>query len=100
MKIVFRTVLFHFVCILVFALLYSTFAQDFGSLDDDLYSENNNRTKEKLTFLDFLLLSTTIQAGVGYTLLTPKTTLSKYILMIQQFFMIFTNLMLFYFISL
>jgi hypothetical protein len=65
MKIVFRTVLFHFVCILVFALLYSTFAQDFGSLDDDLYSENNNRTKEKLTFLDFLLLSTTIQAGVG-----------------------------------
>ena len=71
MKIVFRTVLFHFVCILVFALLYSTFAQDFGSLDDDLYSENSNRTKEKLTFLDFLLLSTTIQAGVGISEFFP-----------------------------
>ena len=30
------------------------------------------------TFADTLFLSTTIQAGVGYTLLTPKTELSKY----------------------
>jgi hypothetical protein len=52
------------------------------------------------TFADTLFLATTIQAGVGYTLLTPKTSLSKYILMTQQYFMIFTNLMLFYFISL
>jgi hypothetical protein len=52
------------------------------------------------TFPDTLFLATTIQAGVGYTLLTPKTSLSKYLLMFQQFFMIFTNLMLFYFISL
>jgi hypothetical protein len=52
------------------------------------------------TFADTLFLATTIQAGVGYTLLTPKTKFSKYILMSQQLFMIFTNLMLFYFISL
>jgi hypothetical protein len=59
MKIVIRTVVFHVICILLFALLYSTFAQDFGSLDDELYKENSNRNrrKEKRGFLDFLLLS-------------------------------------------
>ena len=46
MKIVFRTVVFHIVCILVFALLYSTFADDFGSLDDNLYNENNKKLIE------------------------------------------------------
>jgi hypothetical protein len=100
MKIVFRTVLFHFVCILVFALLYSTFAQDFGSLDDDLYSENNNRTKEKLTFLDFLLLSTTIQAGVGISEFFPSSSFTKIILIIQQLIMISTHVFTLYFFTL
>jgi hypothetical protein len=100
MKIVFRTVLFHFVCILVFALLYSTFAQDFGSLDDDLYSENSNRTKEKLTFLDFLLLSTTIQAGVGISEFFPSSSFTKIILIIQQLIMISTHVFTLYFFTL
>jgi hypothetical protein len=100
MKIVFRTVLFHFVCILVFALLYSTFAQDFGSLDDDLYSENNNRTKEKRTFLDFLLLSTTIQAGVGISEFFPSSSFTKIILIIQQLIMISTHVFTLYFFTL
>jgi hypothetical protein len=41
-----------------------------------------------------------VQAGVGYTLVTPRSDFAKYTIMFQQFFMIFTNLMLFYFISL
>lgn len=100
MKIVFRTVLFHFVCILVFALLYSTFAQDFGSLDDDLYSENTNRTKERRTFLDFLLLSTTIQAGVGISEFFPSSSFTKIILIIQQLIMISTHVFTLYFFTL
>ena len=51
-------------------------------------------------FPDTLFLATTIQAGVGYTIITPKSDFSKYVIMSQQYFMIFTNLMLFYFISL
>jgi hypothetical protein len=49
---------------------------------------------------DTLFLATTIQAGVGYTLVTPKSDLSKFAIVAQQYFMIFTNLMLFYFITL
>jgi hypothetical protein len=51
-------------------------------------------------FPDTLFLATTVQAGVGYALVNPRTDFAKYTIMLQQFFMIFTNLMLFYFISL
>jgi hypothetical protein len=51
-------------------------------------------------FQDSLFLASTIQAGVGYSLLTPRTAFAKYLMMIQQWFMIFTNLLLVYFISL
>ena len=104
MKIVFRTVVFHIVCILVFAFLYSTFADDFGSLDNDLYSENNNRNdnriKEKRNFLDFLLLSTTIQAGVGISEFFPSSSFTKIILIIQQLIMISTHVFTLYFFTL
>jgi hypothetical protein len=51
-------------------------------------------------FPDTLFLATTVQAGVGYTLVTPRSDFAKYAIMTQQYFMIFTNLMLLYFISL
>jgi hypothetical protein len=51
-------------------------------------------------FPDTLFLATTVQAGVGYTLLTPRSDFAKFAIMTQQYFMIFTNLMLFYFIAL
>ena len=93
MKYVFRGALYNFLCILVFAIIYYIIRKEMDMNKDIVrYVEP--------TLPDTLFLATTIQAGVGYTLLTPKTTLSKFIIMIQQFFMIFTNLMLFYFISL
>jgi hypothetical protein len=64
----------------------------------DINKEISGYTEPR--FPDTLFLATTVQAGVGYTIVTPKSDLAKYILMSQQFFMIFTNLMLFYFISL
>jgi hypothetical protein len=93
MKYVIRGALYNFLSILVFAIIYYIIR-----LEMDM-NEDMSKYVEP-TFADTLFLATTIQAGVGYTLLTPKTSLSKYILMIQQLFMIFTNLMLFYFISL
>jgi hypothetical protein len=93
MKYVVRGALYNFLCILVFAIIYYIIRKEIDMNEDmSQYIEP--------TFADTLFLATTIQAGVGYTLLTPKTSLSKYILMSQQVFMIFTNLMLFYFISL
>ena len=64
----------------------------------DINKEISGYTEPR--FPDTLFLATTVQAGVGYTIVTPKSDFAKYILMSQQFFMIFTNLMLFYFISL
>jgi len=96
MKIVFRTVAFHIVCIILFALLYSSFAQDFGSLDDELYSENNNKNKNKRTFLDFLLFSTTVQAGVGVSEFFPSSSFTKITLIIQQLIMISTHVFTLY----
>jgi hypothetical protein len=93
MKYVIRGALYNFLCIFVFAIVYYVIRNEMDMNEDmSVYIEP--------TFADTLFLATTIQAGVGYTLLTPKTSLSKYILMTQQYFMIFTNLMLFYFISL
>jgi hypothetical protein len=93
MKYVFRGALYNFLCILVFAIIYYIIRKEMDmNKDMARYVEP--------TLPDTLFLATTIQAGVGYTLLTPKTTLSKFIIMTQQFFMIFTNLMLFYFITL
>jgi len=93
MKYVIRGALYNFLSILVFAIIYYIIR-----LEMDM-NEDMSKYVEP-TFADTLFLATTIQAGVGYTLLTPKTSFSKYILMTQQLFMIFTNLMLFYFISL
>jgi uncharacterized membrane protein len=93
MKYVVRGALYNLLCIIVFAIIYYVIRKELD-MTQDIYQY------VEPTFADTLFLSTTIQSGVGYTILTPRSSLSKYILMIQQLFMIFTNLMLFYFISL
>jgi len=93
MKYVIRGALYNFLSIFVFAIIYYIIRREM-----DMNEDMSRYIEPK--FSDTLFLSTTIQAGVGYTLLTPKTEFAKYIIMSQQFFMIFTNLMLFYFISL
>jgi len=93
MRYVIRGALYNFLCIIVFAIIYYIFR-----LQMDVNEDIINYIEPK--FQDSLFLATTIQAGVGYTLLIPKTGLTKYLMMLQQWFMIFTNLMLFYFISL
>ena len=93
MRYVIKGALYNFLCIIVFAIIYYSFRLQMNVNSDILdYVEPK--------FQDSLFLASTIQAGVGYSLLTPRTAFAKYLMMIQQWFMIFTNLLLVYFISL
>lgn len=95
MKYVIRTVFFHFLCIITFGLIYLTIKNQF--IRDINYSINKNTQPE---LIDYLFLSTTVQAGVGYSDLYPTTTFSKIILILQQIIMISANVLLLYFFTL
>ena len=95
MKIVIRTVFFHFCCILFFGLIYLIFKDGFSR--DPAYTVDNKKEPE---IIDCLFLATTVQAGVGYSDLYPITNLAKTILIIQQFIMISTNVVLLYIFTL
>ena len=89
MKLVIRTVFFHFMCILFFSLVYWVYRADFKRDD-----------KKPGDFIDYLFLSTTVQATVGYSKLYPITDTSKLIMIFQQFIMISTNVFLLYLFTL
>lgn len=90
MKLVIRTLAFHALCIFSFALIYFNISHHFQSI---LNNVNHN------SFLDSLLLSTTIQAGVGISDLTPITFYGKIMMIIQQFIMISTHVITLYFFT-
>jgi hypothetical protein len=89
MKLVFRTVFFHFLCILVFSVLYYIFRDD--------YKETNHK-KNKM--IDFIFLSTTIQAGVGLTDIYPISVYGKLVMILQQIIMILTSIITVYIFTL
>jgi hypothetical protein len=89
MKIVFRTVVFHLLCILIFSILYYIFRQDY---------EESNHKKSKM--IDYIFLSTTIQAGVGIADIYPTDFYGKIIMIIQQIIMILTNIITIYIFTL
>ena len=89
MKLVIRTVVFHILCIIVFAFIYSKFHEQFHVMDDD-----------KKSFVDFFLLSTTIQAGVGISDLYPLSYYTKIVVIIQQMLMLFTHVITLYIFTL
>ena len=79
----------------MFGVIYFYFSNHF--LRDKSYNVNNSSKPE---IIDCIFLSTTVQAGVGYTDLYPITNISKIILIAQQVIMIFTNAFLLYFFTL
>jgi hypothetical protein len=85
MKLAFRTVLFHILCIFIFALFYYYFRDDFKT-----------EVKEKFTLLDYIFLSTTIQSGVGLTDIYPIDFYGKLIMIIQQLVLIMTHVFTIY----
>ena len=89
MKIVIRTVFFHFLCILVFAIFYYNFKKDFES-----------NIGENKIMLDYLFLSTTIQAGVGMSDIYPISFYGKLLMISQQLIMIMTHVFTLYIFNL
>jgi hypothetical protein len=86
MKIVIRTVFFHFLCIIFFGILYAYLKNDF----------EKNKDEEKLGFIDYILLSTTIQAGVGISDIYPISFYGKITMIIQQLIMMCTHVFTIY----
>lgn len=89
MKLVVRTFIFHILCIIIFAFIYTKLSEDFHVMNED-----------KKDFIDFLLLSTTIQSGIGMSDLYPLSYYSKIVVMIQQLIMLFTNIITLYIFTL
>jgi hypothetical protein len=88
MKIVIRTVLFHFSCIIIFGILYYYLKEDF-----------TEKEEANLEIIDYVLLSTTIQAGVGVSDLYPTTFYGKLTMIIQQLLMICTHVFTLYILT-
>ena len=92
MKLVIRTGLFHLFCIIVFAYLYLYLSEHFESDN----GSKNTKNKKYTSYLDFFLLSTTIQAGVGISDLYPVSYYSKIAVILQQFLMMLTHIITLY----
>jgi len=90
MKIVIRTVFFHFLCILVFAIFYYNFKDHF----------QHNFRHNDFTFIDYIVLSTTIQSGVGITDIYPISSYAKLLMIIQQLILIMTHVFTIYIVNL
>ena len=84
------SILFHFLCIFIFALFYYYFK-------DHFHREQKN---EEFTILDYFLLSTTIQAGVGISDIYPISFYGKVIMILQQILMIMTHVVTLYIFNL
>ncbi len=72
MKLVFRAFFFHILCIIVFTIIYLQIPYDFHMPNKDL------------GHIDFVLLTTTVQVGVGLSETSPLTFRSKLCVTIQQ----------------
>jgi hypothetical protein len=87
MKLAIRSIIFHLFCILVFGILYYNIQSHF----------QNAVGQERRSFLDYIFLSTTIQASVGITDIYPVTTIGKLVMILQQLLMIMTHVFTLYF---
>lgn len=87
MKILTVSLVFHILCIFLFGIIYI-------SLNDKFM---HHHTNEKSDFSEYLLLSTTIQSGIGYSNLYPVHETVRWIIMMQQIITITTNIVTIYF---
>ena len=85
MKLFLRTVFFHFLCIIFFASMYYNYKEQL-----------QHRYNEEITIYDYILLSTTIQAGIGISNIFPVTTFSKLIMITQHLLLIMTHVFTIY----
>jgi hypothetical protein len=71
------------------------FADDYNEKNDGDDDGDGDATNN--TFLDFVLLSTTIQSGVGLSNTYPLNSIGKIIVIFQQLIMMSANLIALYF---
>lgn len=88
MKLIIRTLVFHILCIIVFGLIYYNIKDNFQG-----YKNNQN-------LIDYIFLSTTIQAGVGFSNSYPTTYQCKLVMIIQQLLMLTTHIITLYIFTL
>jgi hypothetical protein len=79
-------ILYNLILIVVFFVVYLLFADHFITSD-----------RKKPEVIDILNLSVTLQTSVGFSTLSPVTNTGKIILLIQQTFLIFGNLIILHF---
>lgn len=83
-----RTFVLNISFIFIFAIIYLHISNDFVL---------TNGKNQEINFIDCLLTSTSIQAGVGITNIMPLTNLSKLMMIIHQICMITIHLLSFIF---
>jgi hypothetical protein len=87
MKYIVRSFIFHIITIIIFTILYY------------LFSDHYTKSGKKFEDIDYILLSVTIQAGVGISDIHPTTFYGKLILILQQLLMITTHIFTLYFFT-
>ena len=95
MKRVIKTVAVHLFFIIFFALFYYYFSTHFEK-NDPKACKNYKCDSELELMIDFLLFSTTIQAGVGINELSPISIYGKVFMILQQIIMISINVITIY----
>ena len=85
MKLVIRTVIFHLFCVSIFSYLYFIHRKEYNDKDDP-----------HIHYLDCLLLSTSIQAGVGLDVFNALTPMAKVIMLFQCVILLTTHVFTIY----
>lgn len=88
MNKIFIPILFKIFVLLLFFIIYW------------VYNEQINKPQDQqINVIDYFMLSTTIEAGVGVTNLSPKTNFMKIIFTLHQISMICSYIFVFYIFS-
>jgi hypothetical protein len=95
MKRVIKTVASHLFFIIFFTIFYYYFSTHFDKNTPNK-CKNYNCANEVNTIIDFLLFSTTIQAGVGLNEMSANSNYGKIIMILQQLIMISINVITIY----
>jgi len=95
MKRVIKTVASHFFFIIIFTMFYYIFSSHFEKNTPNK-CKNYDCANEVNTLIDFLLFSTTVQAGVGLNEISPISTYGKVLVILQQLIMIAINVITLY----
>lgn len=95
MKRVIKTVAVHLILIIIFTVIYYFFSRHFEKNTPNK-CKNYNCDNEVNTLIDFLLFSTTIQAGVGLNEISPISNYGKLFIILQQLIMISINVITIY----